>query len=433
MDSVEHYQAFFKTGEGQLFPWLEALRAPARERFLAHGFPDPLEEGWRYTPLRSLERVRFTPAETMSGVPTEPVDLELLKDAYSVVFVDGHFVATASCLEGLPEEVKLKPLSLALRTPGEDLQGLFEDTAAAASCHRLEDFNTALFSDGLCLDIQPNYRLEKPIVVVHLTQQAQGLNTLQHRLRLAKGAEAHLIEVFIGPNDHPSLTTSMTYAVMDENASLRHVRLQREGKASHHFSGLRLKLKRSARYRGHLASLGALWSRTEIHAQLGSSAECELEGLLLASGRQHQDIETRLDHCGTHASSRQNFRGIANDHGRGVFTGRIVVDPGAEKTDAGMSIRNLLLSGDAEIDARPQLEIHADDVKCSHGVTVGQLDEEAVFTLQSRGIGEEEARHILTFAFANELIERIDPEGARAAIRDAFKATLPGSDFGSEF
>ncbi len=431
MDSAEHYQAFFKTVEGTPLPWLETLRAPSRERFIAHGFPDTREEAWRYTPLRSLERARFTPSKEVHAIPSEPLDLDLMRDAYQVVFVDGHFSEAASCLEGLPKEVYLKPLSLALKAPGEHLAGLFENTETA-SCHRLEDFNRALFSEGLCLDIQPNYHLEKPIVVLHLAQQAHGLNTLQHRLRIAPGAHAHLIEVFIGHDDSPSLTTSMTYAEVAENSSLRHVKLQREGKASHHYSGLRLQLKRSGRYRGHLSSLGALWSRTEIHAQLGSSAECELEGLLLASGRQHQDVETRLDHCGTEALSRQTFRGIAHERGRGVFTGRIVVAPGADKTDAGMSLRNLLLSSEAEIDARPQLEIHADDVKCSHGVTVGQLDEEAVFTLQSRGISEAEARHMLTFAFANELIERIDPASARASIRDAFKASLPGSDFGSE-
>jgi Fe-S cluster assembly protein SufD len=220
----------------------------------------------------------------------------------------------------------------------------------------------------------------------------------------------------------------VTEITLRENAGLEHTKLQAESSRSYHFGGIYAKQQPASRFCQQHAAFGGLIARTEIHSLLGQGADCELNGLFMASGRRHLDTHTLIRHVEARANSREQYRGIAAERGRGVFAGRIVVDKDAQKTDAAMSSRNLLLSEDAEIDSKPQLEIHADDVKCAHGVTIGQLDAEAVFYLESRGIDRTAARNMLTFGFANEMVEKIRHDGLRQQVRDLVLANLPGAE-----
>jgi Fe-S cluster assembly protein SufD len=242
---------------------------------------------------------------------------------------------------------------------------------------------------------------------------------------LDRNAEARVVETYAGVADGGYLTAVVTEIVLAENAGLEHSKLQAEADKAYHFGGIYAEQARSARLRQHHSAFGGLLARTEIHSDVGQGAECELDGLFLASGRRHLDTHTLVRHVAPNATTRETYRGIASERGRGVFSGRIVVEKDAQKTDAEMSSRNLLLSDSAEIDAKPQLEIHADDVKCAHGVTVGQLDPNAVFYLETRGIDADSARNLLTFAFANEMVEKIRLESLQKQVQAELLAALP--------
>jgi Fe-S cluster assembly protein SufD len=429
MPHAEHYRELSPDLPGAHLPWLNRLRAEAQARFSATGFPSPREEAWKYTNVAPLEKKRFRPVAAGESGPVDPALLERfrLPEAYPLVFVDGRFAADLSGTAGLPEGVVALSLAEALDIYPERLEALFHAIAARES-HGFVAFTTAYFRDGAFIQVPAGTVLDRPLQILHVATHTEGLAVLRHVIALETHAEAEVIETYVGSGAAGALTAAVTEIRLGENAGLTHYKLQCEANPAYHFGGIYVEQARAARFRQHQTAFGGLLARTEIRADLDEGAECTLDGLLLGTGRRHLDAQTLIHHDAPHGTSRVTYRGIAADRARGVFAGRIVVRPDAQKTDAEMHSRNLLLSEDAEIDAKPQLEIHADDVKCAHGVAIGQLDPNAVFYLESRGVDEVSARNMLTFAFANELLEAIGPKHLKNLVRGELLSFLPQAD-----
>jgi Fe-S cluster assembly protein SufD len=391
--------------------WLNDLRQQAATQFEQTGFPSNRLEDWRYTNVSAMAKKEFPLAKFVEDVDFDAVESG---SAFHFVFVDGYFREE---LSNLPESITVCSINDALKNHADLLQAKFNQ--AIGQTHGFIDFNTANFTDGVFLHLAENVELEKPLQIIHIATQAAILPT-RHLVILDANAKATLIEMFVSPEKHGYLTNSVSEIFVGENADLTLYKVQQEGENAYHFGGTYVQQADNSHFTHHNFAFGSLLARSDIVSDLATAAECELNGLYLGSGKQHLDNFTRLNHLQPNGISREFYKGILNDQAKGVFQGRIVVAENAQKIDSQMNNRNLLLSNEAEIDTKPQLEIYADDVKCAHGVTVGQLDEKSIFYLQSRGIDEDTAKHILTFAFANEMVEKVE----NAALKTVLQATL---------
>jgi Fe-S cluster assembly protein SufD len=404
---VAEYTSLAPALPGQNLPWLQQLRKEALAKFSANGFPSPREEEWRYTNVSAFEKKLFAPS---LGLSTSQVDEDWLKalqldDVWSVVIINGHFSAAHSHLDGLPEGVAIMSMADTLANQPEWVEK-YLGLAVTTAEHSLVAFNMAWFTDGMLVKIPAKQALAKPIQFLHIVTEADALASTRNLIVVDENAEVSLIETFVG-TDNVYLTDAVTEVFVGQNSHVTLTKLQVESEKAYHFGGTYVKQAQNARFTHHNFAFGGLLARSDIHTDLGQASECDLNGLYLGVKRQHLDNHTRINHLKPHAISREMYKGVLDDRARGVFQGRVVVAEDAQKTDSQMNNRNLLLSNDAEADTKPQLEIYADDVKCGHGVTVGQLDEKSVFYLQSRCVDEETARNMLTFAFANEMVDKI--------------------------
>jgi Fe-S cluster assembly protein SufD len=392
---------------GQSLLWVEEQRLKALSQFSEQGFPSSHEEEWRYTNVSAIEKKKFSPTinKTKNLVDIEWLKLYQLQEAWSVVLVDGHFSAELSSLEDLPVDVLVMGMADALQKLPETLENYINQSVNIDE-NSFIAFNTAWFTDGLFVSVNAKRILEKPIQVLHVATQQDVLAATRTVIILDKMAEASIIETYVG-YDNAYLSSTVTEVFVGQNAHLTLYKMQCESEKAYHFGGIYVKQDRDAHFTHHNFAFGALLARSDIHTDLDHASECELNGLYLGVKRQHIDSHTRISHIKPHGISRELYKGVLGDRARGIFQGRVIVAKDAQQTDSQMNNRNLLLSDDAEADSKPQLEIYADDVKCGHGVTVGQLDEKSIFYLQSRCIDEEVARNILTFAFANEMVDRI--------------------------
>jgi Fe-S cluster assembly protein SufD len=392
---------------GQSLLWLEEQRLKALSQFSEQGFPSSHEEEWRYTNVSAIEKKKFSPTinKTKNLVDIEWLKLYQLQEAWSVVLVDGHFSAELSSLEDLPVDVLVMGMADALQKLPETLENYINQSVNIDE-NSFIAFNTAWFTDGLFVSVNAKRILEKPIQVLHVATQQDVLAATRTVIILDKMAEASIIETYVG-YDNAYLSSTVTEVFVGQNAHLTLYKMQCESEKAYHFGGIYVKQDRDAHFTHHNFAFGALLARSDIHTDLDHASECELNGLYLGVKRQHIDSHTRINHIKPHGISRELYKGVLDNRARGVFQGRVIVAKDAQQTDSQMNNRNLLLSDDAEADSKPQLEIYADDVKCGHGVTVGQLDEKSIFYLQSRCIDEEVARNILTFAFANEMVDRV--------------------------
>ena len=402
------YSTIAPTLPGQNLAWLTALRQQALTKFSAQGFPSLREEEWRYTNVSAIEKKLFSPSligQAQDIVPTDLLASYQLPDAWSVVLIDGHFCAELSVLEGLPATVTVMSIADALVQQPEIVER-YINQAVNNDEHSLVAFNTAWFTDGLFVHVPAKLTLEKPVQVLHVSTQGDLLASTRTLIVAEDMADIKVIETFVGL-DIAYLSAAVTEVFVGLNADVTLYKMQCESDKAYHFGGIYVKQAKDARFTHHNFAFGALLARCDIHTDLDLASECELNGLYLGVNRQHIDNHTRINHLKPHGISRELYKGVLDDRARGVFQGRVIVAEDAQKTDSQMNNRNLLLSNDAEADTKPQLEIYADDVKCAHGVTIGQLDEKSIFYLQSRCIDEETARNMLTFAFANEMVDKI--------------------------
>jgi len=402
------YSTIAPTLPGQNLAWLTALRQQALTKFSAQGFPSLREEEWRYTNVSAIEKKLFSPSligQSEKSAPKELLAAYQLPDAWSVVLIDGHYCAELSVLEGLPQTVTVMSIADALAQQPEIVER-YINQAVNNDEHSLVAFNTAWFTDGLFVHVPAKLTLEKPVQVLHVSTQGDLLASTRTLIVAEDMADIKVIETFVGL-DIAYLSAAVTEVFVGLNADVTLYKMQCESDKAYHFGGIYVKQAKDARFTHHNFAFGALLARNDIHTDLDLASECELNGLYLGINRQHIDNHTRINHLKPHGISRELYKGVLDDRARGVFQGRVIVAEDAQKTDSQMNNRNLLLSNDAEADTKPQLEIYADDVKCAHGVTIGQLDDKSIFYLQSRCIDEETARNMLTFAFANEMVDKI--------------------------
>ena len=409
---------------------VESVRQQARDVFESIGLPGKRDEDWKYSDLSRMQTVlgeNWQQTTAAAGIDVDSVEQAAIPalDAYRIVFVNGHFQSADSTM---PDGVNLLPLKSLLQQQPELAADLLTPHPDAPLYNGLNALNSATAADGLSLCIADQVRLDKPLYVLHIGKANEAGKTaaMRHGLMLGEFAEATLIEHFIGLDEEPGLTSVVNYSHLKQGSSLKHYRIQQESLKQFHVGRLDIRQARDSSYVLHSVELGCALSRADIVVRLeGSGAACELNGLFVSSGRQHVDHHTRVDHVAPHCSSRENYRSVLDGRSRAVFNGKIVVHKGAIKTDSAQSNANLLLSKNAEIDTKPELEIYNDDVKCAHGATVGQLDENQLFYLKSRGLSEEEARQVLTFAFADEVLTGIDSKAVRRFIEHAAFAKLP--------
>ncbi len=401
------YQEFADQLPGQNLPWLQSYRKEALAAFSESGFPTVREEEWRYTNVSSIEKKRFVPVAATLEPEIEPSLLQSfqLPDVWTIVLCNGRFMPQLSTLNGLPQTVTVMGMAEALAKDPDRVRKRLGQ-AVTNDEHSFIAFNGAWFSDGLFLQVAAKAVLEKPLQILHLSTGHEGISATRNLLVFEAMAEAQLIETYVGL-DQPSMTTAVNEIFIGKNAGFTLYKLQAEGEKAYHFGGTYVKQDSDSRFCHHNFAFGSLMARSDIHCDLGQASECELNGLFLGGKRQHLDNHTRINHLKPYGISREQYKGVLDQRARGVFQGRVVVAENAQKTDSEMNNRNLLLSDDAEADTKPQLEIYADDVKCAHGVTVGQLDEKSIFYLQSRCVDEATARNMLTFAFANEMVNKL--------------------------
>ena len=402
--------------------WANDLRRRAMERFRSLGFPSTRDEEWKYTSLEGLRKANLRTVETRTPGPgRDPFDTggwerrELTfpwaADA-GATDEDGVFIGRlANAVESREPWV-------------EEHLGRHADYHG----HALRALNTAFLEDGGAVRVGPDRMPSRPVRLAFLAVPEQAANRIMHPRSLVvveANSRLTLVEVYAGSGDNVYCTNAVTEIVLEENATVDHYRLSREGVGAFHIGTVQVRQARNSRYRSHSVTSGGAMTRVEINAVLdGEGADCQLHGLYVAGGDQHVDHRTAVEHVSPHGTSRQLYKGVLNGRAKAVFNGKILVRKEAQKTDAQQSNKNLMLSRDAEIDSKPQLEILADDVRCSHGTTIGQLEEDELFYLRSRGLNRKLARKLLVHGFAGEILDGITIEPLRDQLTSRVFAEL---------
>jgi len=393
--------------------WLDDLRRAARTRADAAGLPTRRDEAWKYTDIGALGVAAFALAEPPKGAPPE---VSSVGETIRLMLVNGHLITPPGA--NLPAGVVIEPLDAAFSS--EQVRAHL-GRVIPADRTSLAALNGALFGDGMLLRVCAGVICERPIEIISFGQAADAPLAFHPRclVLVEDAASATLIERHLGQGTY--FSNSVVEIALQPHASLHHYKLQDDAVSAIHVSTTGVSLAADARYAGVLVQTGARLARHEVHATLvGAGASFELDGAYLGSGHQHLDNTTFVTHAAPGGSSRQLFKGVLDGEARGVFQGSVLVERAAQKTDAYQLSKALLLSGQAEMDGKPELEIYADDVKCGHGCTVGDIDEDALFYLRARGIDESDARQLLLEAFLADVLERIAVE----PLREAFAAVV---------
>ncbi|MDQ2070679.1 Fe-S cluster assembly protein SufD [Natronospira bacteriovora] len=394
--------------------WLSTLRRDALERFREQGLPTQKDEDWKYTSVRPITEGQFALGTTH---PAPAVSREVMEqsrvpglDAARLVFVNGRYQSELSDLDGLPDGVSLRSLAEVMENDSEALATRLS-RQSGLDYTPFTALNNAFVADGAVLEIAANVQCKTPIELLFLSVPGDEAFVFHPRIliQMAQGSEATVLEHHVGLDGAANFNNVVSEVALSAQARLDHYLLQRESSAGFHIGGIHVHQARDSRYVSHNVNLGGALVRHDINARLAEQgAEAILNGLYLVSDRQHVDNHTCVDHAAPHTNSDETYKGVLDGRGRAVFNGRVVVHKHAQKIDAGQKNDNLLLSKLAEVDTKPELEIYADDVACSHGATIGQLDEHALFYLRSRGIDADKARDLLTYAFAESVVERMD-------------------------
>ncbi len=421
---VAQYGALKPTLPGAKAGWLERLREGALERFAASGLPTPKVEAWKYTNLNALAKLALVPAaQARNGIAAEALPWLLPHAAkpQRLAFVNGRLRPDLSALGTLPEGVTLAGLAAVLERGPDALEGRLGRPGAIEQ-QPLVALNTAFLADGFVLRLGRDTALDRPVELLFIGMPgAEPVAYHPRGLVLAEaGSRATILEQHVGIGAGAYFANGVIEIELEDGASLEHYKLERESAQAFHIATTGVRLGRGARYESFVLAEGGRLARNEINVTLdGPGASCRLNGAYMGRARQHIDNTTMIDHAKPETTSRELYKGVLDNYARGVFQGRILVRPDAQKADGQQTSRTLLLSEGAEIDTKPQLEIYADDVKCSHGAAAGALDEDALFYLRSRGIPQDEARQLLVAAFVQDVVGEIASEPVREIFRRA--------------
>lgn len=432
LEPVERYRAVIEAATpslpGRDTDWLSAQRAQAAGHFAQRGFPTRKDEAWRYTSLERLLELSWKLQTSANGSFDRAAIARhhIAENAVArLVFINGRWQSVFSSTGDLPPGLQIGSLHSGLEQQPQRLAPWL-GKAACATASSFTALNTALIDDGAWVHVAAGTHLSGPIELLYLSAGDDSAAFHPRNLVvLEEGAQATVLEHYAGLDETACFTNSLTEVLLGGEARLEHLRLQDENRAARHISNVFVEQGEASHYQGVCVSLGGLWARSEYHNRMRrTQARCELDGLYVAGDRQLNDVHLDIGHSVPACSSRERFKGILLGRGRAVFDGRIRVDVDAQKTDAQLANDNLLLSRDAEVDTKPQLEIFADDVKCSHGTTVGQLDPAQVFYLCSRGIAANVAQRMLCLGFAAEILENCSDEAFRARVERRLQQCL---------
>jgi len=434
------YQAAFRELQSLLadfrrVSWVDRLRESAMDQFERLGFPSVKEEEWKYTNVASIAKIDFSPIVTSKDVPSSADQLELFTYPEAresrLVFVNGILRTDLSSLNGLPEGVVAIDLIEALHSDRYD-QPLQEHLARIADYgeNGFTALNTAFLGHGALVWIPKGLRIDTPLHLLFASDAAQP-NAASFPRVLVIGEEnssGTIIESYTGVKDEVYFTNAVVEIVLKEGARLEHYRVQDESASAFHVATTKADLGRNSSFDTTNITLGAQLSRHNLSVIMDhEGAECWVDGLYIVGTGQHADTHSVIDHKQPHCTSHQLYKGILDGKSRAVFNGKVFVRHGAQKTDAMQTNKNLLLSNDAHVDTKPQLEIFADDVKCAHGAAIGQLDEDELFYLSTRGIHSDLARNLLTYGFAEEVIGKIKIESIKTQLDEAVLHRLNAS------
>ena len=422
--------------------WLQSLRAQGMARFQALGFPTTKNEDWHFTSVAPIAEQTFHAAMTSkAGVSSEGSTAGTVARAdltrftfgqpewHTVVFVNGEFSADLSSYAGLGEKVRVNSLARAIRS-GVGRPERHLGKIATFESHAFTALNTAFIGDGAFIELQADAVVEQPIHLIFVSEgQGQAISHPRNLIVAAANSRASIIESYISVRDSCYFTNAVTEISLEQGARIDHYKIQRESEKSFHVGTTQIRQARDSQLHSFSFAVGGLLARTNIYTSLdGDAATCTLNGLYLTDGVQHLDNQTSIEHIAPNCPSHEIYKGVLDGRSHGVFNGKVYVHPEAQKTDGKQSNNNLLLSPTARVDTKPQLEIFADDVKCTHGATVGRLDEVAMFYLNSRGIGRDTARTLLTYAFAADVLETIELEPMKKELERMVLARFSNSE-----
>ncbi len=409
--------------------WLQALRKQGMARLQALGFPTMKNEDWHFTSVAPITERVFRPAPLeVRGV--KRADLARFNfdenDWHTFVFVNGAFSEGLSSTVGLAEGVRVSSLARAIKSGATGVERQLGKIATFEQ-HTFTALNTAFISDGAFIELAADAIVEQPIHLVFVSE-GEGVSHPRNLVVAGRHSRATVIESYVSLRDSGYFTNAVTEISLGEGAHLDHYKLQRESEKAFHVGTVQIREARDSQLHSFSLAVGGSLARTNIYTSLdGNAATCTLNGLYLTDGTQHIDNQTSIEHIAPNCPSHELYKGVLDGRSHGVFNGKVYVHPEAQKTDGKQSNNNLLLSPTARVDTKPQLEIFADDVKCTHGATVGRLDDLAMFYLNSRGIGPETARMLLTYAFAADVLETIELEALKKQLEKMVLARFAGS------
>ena len=414
---ISNFGEFEKRLNGGKENSIHQKRKEALSNFSRLEFPTIKDEEWKYTSIAPLLKFNFVPTYEKKIISKELIKSLLFDEMEHslIVFINGRYSAENSIILNLPDGVALGSIADEIKKKNDVLLKHFGKYADYDN-HIFTALSTAYTEDGAFIYVPAGKTVEEPIHIIFITDSGdEKILTQPRNLFIAeKNSRATIIEHYVGKENETYFTNGVTEIVAEENAVVDHIKLQEESKKAFHIARMEVDQERNSNFSSHLISTGADLTRNEFNAKFNDAGgECTLNGLYMIDGTQLFDAHTLMDHAKPHCNSHEHYKGILDDKSRGVFNGKIIVRPDAQKTNAFQENNSILLSDEALVNTKPQLEIFADDVKCSHGATIGQMDDDAKFYLKSRGIGEEASKGILLHAFASDVITSIKIESIR--------------------
>ena len=417
------FETFARNGGGAGPAWLPTVRRAAIARFATLGFPTPRNEDWHFTSVAPIAESEFHPLDSPSG-EVRPADLAPFLfgrvEWPTIVFVNGRYAPELSTTATVVPGVRVTNLARAWREAPELLERHLSKIATF-DAHSFTALNTAFMYDGAVVHVAKGVQADSPIHLLHVVDPiaARAVMHPRHLIVVDQHANARVIESYVSLGDARYFTNAVTEVALGDGAHLAHYKIQRESQRAYHVGTIEVHQPRDSKYASFSFATGAALSRTNIYTMLdGEGAEVWMNGLYMVDDEQHVDHQTRIEHAQPNCASHEVYKGILGGASHGVFNGKVFVRPIAQKTDGKQENNNLLLSDKARVDTKPQLEIFADDVKCTHGATVGKLDALSLFYMKSRGLSAELARRLLIYAFAADVLERLEVAEVRDALED---------------